>query len=85
MGRKEEAVVHLSGEGKLGPIQHDVARAEAYLRAKWHLDQFSRLDTIDMGRKLGSCCALFSGELGPHATHCGLGRGLPHTKWHLDP
>jgi len=28
---------------------------------------------------------LFKGELGPHVTQCGLGRGLPSTKWHLDP
>jgi len=25
------------------------------------------------------------GELGPHLTQCRLGRGLPPTKWHLDP
>ena len=32
---------------------------------------------IDMGRKEGGgCCAPFAGELGPHLTQCGLGRGL---------
>jgi len=29
-----------------------------------------------MGRKLGRC-ALWEGNLGPHLTQCGLGRGLP--------
>ena len=28
-------------------------QAEAYLRTKWHLDPYSRLATIDVGRKLG--------------------------------
>jgi len=37
-----------------------------------------------MSRKLGGCSAvpLFVGELGPHVTQCGLGRGLP--SYHLD-
>jgi len=35
--------------------KHNVAWAEAYLPAKWHLDPSSRLATIDMGRKLGGC------------------------------
>ena len=34
-----------------------------------------RLATIDMGQKLGVVPLL--GELGPHLTQCGLGRGLP--------
>jgi len=33
-----------------------------------------RLATIDIGRKLG---AVPFGEMGPHVTQCGLGRGLP--------
>jgi len=33
------------------------------------------LATVDMGRKLGGCCAPFRGELGPHLSQCGLGRG----------
>jgi len=38
-----------------------------------------------MGRKVGGCCVPFLGELGPHLTQCGLGRGLyVRTKWHLD-
>jgi len=44
-----------------------------------------RLATTDMGRKVGDCCAPFHGGLGPHVTQCQLGRGLPLTKWHLDP
>jgi len=27
------------GKGKLVPIKHNVAGAEAYLRTKWHLDR----------------------------------------------
>ena len=39
------------------------------------------------GPKKGGCCAPFGGkdeELGPHLTQCGLGRGLPRTKCHLE-
>jgi len=37
-----------------------------------------RLPTIDIGRKLGVVPLLFlGGELGPHLTQCGRGRGLP--------
>jgi len=35
-----------------------------------------RVATIDMGRKLGAVLPLL-GELVPHVTQCGLGRGLP--------
>jgi len=34
-----------------------------------------RLATIDMGQKVGVCCATYRGgeqELGPHLTQCGL-------------
>jgi len=30
------------------PIQHNVARAEAYLHAKFHLDPFNRLATVHL-------------------------------------
>jgi len=36
----------LFGEGSWFPIENNVARAEAYLRAKFHLDPSSRLATI---------------------------------------
>jgi len=37
-----------------------------------------RLATIDMDRKEGGLlCPFMCGELGPHVTQCGLGRGLP--------
>jgi len=45
-----------------------------------------RLATIDMGRKLGAV-PLF-GELGPHVTQCGVGRGLPPyqvVSWSIQP
>jgi len=44
----------LFGEWSWVPIQHNVARAEAYLHAKFHLDPCSHLATTDMGRKLGA-------------------------------
>jgi len=47
-----------------------------YLHTKFHLDQSSRLATMDMGGKLG-VCALFRGELGPRLTQSGRGRGIP--------
>ena len=34
------------GEGEPGPIQHNVARAEAYLHAKFHLDPSNRLTRV---------------------------------------
>jgi len=52
-----------------------------------------RLAKIDMGLKVGSCCAPFRwGKLGPPLTQCRLGRGLIVTwaeaylriKWNLD-
>jgi len=45
----------------------------------------SGMATIDMGRKEGGLLCPFRGQLGSHLTQCGLGRGLPHTNWHLDP
>ena len=36
-----------------------------------------RLATIDIGQKLGELCPFGGGgELGPHLTQCGQGRGL---------
>jgi len=63
MGRTEWGVVPLSGEGWV-PSQYNVARAQAYLHTKWHLDPSSRLATTDVGRKLGAA-APFWGEQGP--------------------
>ena len=38
------------------------------------------------GPKIGLGCApLGEGELGPHLTQCGQGRGYLHAKFHLDP
>jgi len=36
-----------------------------------------RLATTDTGRKVGDCCPFWVGNLVPHLTQCGLGRGLP--------
>ena len=73
------------GTGRLVHIKHNVARAEAYLPTKWHLDPSSRLATTGMGLKLAACAPLGEGELGPYLIQCGLGRGYLHAKLHLDP
>jgi len=51
--------------------------SEAYLRTKWHLNPSSRLATTYVGRKMWDCASFLEGELGPHLTQCGQGRGLP--------
>jgi len=60
-----------------GSPTNTVAWVEAYLHTKWHLDPSIHLATADMDRKLGACATLGEGELGPHLTRCGQGRGLP--------
>ena len=74
MGLSRGAVLLLGEAGS--PCNTNVACAEAYLHTKWHLDPFSRLATIDMGRKLGAVIP-FGGKLSPHVTQSRLGRGLP--------
>jgi len=47
-----------------------------------------RMATIDMGRKLGSCCAPFREGAGSHLTQCRLGTGLsPYqvASWSIQP
>ena len=44
--------------------KHRVAWAEAYLRAKWHLDISRRLATINMGRKFGGSTSIWEGGAG---------------------
>jgi len=44
----------------------------------WESGSMQPLAATDMGRKMGESCApLGEGELGPHLTQCGQGRGLP--------
>ena len=50
MGRKLGARARL-GRGSWVPVQHNVARAEAYLRAEFHLDPSNRLATIGQRRR----------------------------------
>jgi len=45
--------------------------------SKYHLAPYSRLATIDMGRKLRGSAPFWGGELGPHLTQCHLDQGLP--------
>jgi len=54
----------------------NVAWFEAYLPTKWHLDSSRHLATTDIDRKLGAV-PLWEGDLGPHITQYGRGRGLP--------
>ena len=87
MGRKLGAVP-LFLVGSWVPIQHKVTWAKAYLHTKWHLNPSSRLTTTDMGRKLAGAVPLLGGELDPHLTQCGLGRGLPPCQvsfWSIQP
>jgi len=80
IGRKNEGCAPFfgGGMGSWVPMQHNVACAKAYLRAKWHIDPSSRLATIDIGRKFGAVPLFWGGrELGPHLAQCGLSRGLP--------
>ena len=72
MGRKVEAVVPISGGGGAGSPSNSVAWVEAYLRTKWHLDQSSRLTTIDMGRTLGLLRPFWGGAGSPFNAICGL-------------
>ena len=44
-----------------------------------------RLATIDMGRKVGNCCAPFRGGVGLHLTECRWAEAYLRTKWYLDP
>jgi len=53
------------GEGHWDPIKHKVARAEAYLHTKRHLDLCSHLAATDMCRKLGGgLCPFRAGVAG---------------------
>ena len=72
----------LGTEVDLGP--GIVAWAEAYFRTKWRHDLSSRLATIDINRKLGSC-APFRGDLRPHQHNVAWAEVYLRTKWHLDP
>jgi len=54
MGRKLGGELCLFSVGSWVPIEHKVDWAEAYHHTKWHLSPSSRLDTTDIGRKLGA-------------------------------
>jgi len=54
-------------------IHNSSAVAEMGDRAKW------------AEKWRGTAVPLSVRELDPHLTQCRLGRGLPPTKWHLDP
>ena len=46
MGQKLEGTVPLWGRRSWVPMEHNVARAEAFLLAKFHLDPSNRLATM---------------------------------------
>jgi len=52
MDRKVGAVVPFREEGELGPHLTQCRLGRGLPRTKWHLDQSSRLATIDMWRGL---------------------------------
>jgi len=61
------------GEGVLGPHLTQCGLSQGNLHSKWHLDPSSRLAIIDMGQKVGGCCAPFwAGKLGSHLTSAAL-------------
>ena len=69
MGRKEEAVVPLSGGGELGAHLTQYGQAEVYFHTKkWRLGPSSLLATADMGRKLGAVPLLGRGAGSPTKT-----------------
>jgi len=87
-------VENCGGHAHLGdwiPIWRNVAWGKVYIPTKWHLDPPSRLDTADMGRKLGVVPLIFwkgGGRLGPHQRQCGQGRRLPpcqEASWSIQP
>ena len=58
---------------------------ETYLCTKWHLDPWSRLATIDVGRKLGAP-PLLGRRLVPHLIHkVAWAEAYLHAKCHFDP
>ena len=74
MGRKVRVAVPLSGGA--GSPSNNLAWAEAYFHAKWHLDTSSRLATTDMGRKLEAVLPFWTGGWVPSNTMW-RDRGLP--------
>ena len=50
------------------PISHSVACAEAYLHTKWHIYQYSHLDTTNMDLKLGAVPLWEKGSWSPYNT-----------------
>ena len=86
MGRKEGAAVPFSGGGAgspsntmwRGPRSTSVLSGILIHPAVWSQQTWAE--------NWGGLLCPFGGELGPHLTQCGLGRGLPpyHTRWHFD-
>ena len=92
MGRKlEEGCALLRAAGSPSNTVTHCGLHTSYLHIKWHLDPFSRLATIDVGRKVGGGLLwpvvpfLGRGLLGPQLTKCRLGRGLPPYQVAFDP
>jgi len=71
--------------GELGPYQHNVVLAEAYLHTKWHLDPSIHLAAIDTGQKLGAVPLSGGGSWVPIQHKVAWAKAYRHTKWHLNP
>jgi len=60
--------------------------AEAYLRAKCHLDPSNSLATLNMGRKFGGLCPLLGERgVGSPSNKVAWAEAYLHIKCHLDP
>jgi len=63
--RSPSAKEHFFGMGGGRPIAVSCAKTAELIEMPfglWTLDPSNRLATIDMGRKVGGCCAPFRGE-----------------------
>jgi len=70
----------------IGTIYNSTKPVPSFNKCSAVAEMGDRLATIDMGRKLG--VPLWGGELGPHLTQFGLGRGLPPyqmASWSIQP
>jgi len=64
--RPKKGVLHCPFRGgSWVPVQHNVVWSEVYFHTKWRLHPFSRLATLNMGRKLEGCAHFRGGSWDP--------------------
>ena len=71
--------------GELGPHLAQNRLGQGLLHTKWHLSPSSRLDTTDMGRKLGAVPLQGSGSWVPILHNVARAEAYLHAKFHLAP